>query len=54
MVLPFLTLVFPVYGSIILTLTAGDVIDMAISALVAVGVTLGTGVNATLTVKKLD
>ena len=41
-------------GSTVVTLTAGDVIDMAISALVAVGITLGSGVNATLTVKKLD
>ena len=41
-------------GSTIVTLAAGDVIDMAISALLAVGVTLGTGVNATLSVKKLN
>ena len=41
-------------GSTIVTLAAGDVVDMALSALLAVGVTLGTGVNATLTVKKLD
>ncbi len=41
-------------GSVIVTLAAGDVIDMALSALIAVGVTLGTGVNATLTVKKLN
>lgn len=41
-------------GSTIVTLAAGDVIDMAISALLAVGVTLGNGVNATLTVKKLN
>lgn len=41
-------------GSVIVTLAAGDVIDMAISALLAVGVTLGTGVNTTLTVKKLN
>jgi len=41
-------------GSTIATLAAGDVIDMAISALLAVGVTLGSGVNATLTVKKLN
>lgn len=43
-----------VNGSIMISLPAGSVIDMAISALVAVGVTLGTGVNASLTVKKLD
>lgn len=41
-------------GSVIVTLTAGAVIDMAISALLAVGVTLGSGVNATLSVKKLN
>ncbi len=41
-------------GSVIVTLAAGDVIDMALSALLAVGVTLGAGVNATLTVKKLN
>lgn len=41
-------------GSVIVTLPAGAVIDMAISAALAVGVTLGTGVNATLSVKKLD
>ncbi len=41
-------------GSVIVTLPAGAVIDMAISALLAVGVTLGSGVNATLSVKKLN
>ncbi|MDE6469431.1 MAG: hypothetical protein K2L19_00225 [Eubacterium sp.] len=41
-------------GSTIVTLNAGDVIDMALSALLAVGVTLGSGVSATLTVKKLN
>ena len=41
-------------GSVIVTLAAGDVIDMALSALLAVGVTLGTGVNASLSVKKLN
>lgn len=41
-------------GSVIVTLAAGDVIDMALSALLAVGITLGTGVNASLTLKKLD
>jgi len=41
-------------GSTIVTLPAGAVIDMAISALLAVGVTLGSGVNASLTVKKLN
>ena len=41
-------------GSTIVTLAAGDTIDLAISALLAVGVTLGTGVNASLSVKKLN
>ncbi len=41
-------------GSVIVTLPAGAVIDMAISALLAVGVTLGSGVNASLSVKKLN
>jgi len=41
-------------GSVLVTLAAGDVIDMALSALLAVGVTLGTGVNTTLTVKKIS
>ncbi len=41
-------------GSVIVTLAAGDIIDMVFSALLAVGVTLGAGVNATLTVKKLN
>jgi len=41
-------------GSVIVTLAAGDVIDMALSALLAVGITLGAGVNASLTVKKLN
>ena len=41
-------------GSTIINLTAGDVIDMALSALLAVGITLGNGVSATLKVKKLN
>ncbi len=41
-------------GSTIVTLTAGNFVDMALSALLAVGITLGSGVNATLTIKKLD
>ena len=41
-------------GSVIVTLAAGAVIDMALSALLAVGVTLGTGVNATLSVKRIN
>lgn len=42
----------PFSGSVIVNLPAGAVIDMALSALLAVGVTLGSGVNATLSVKK--
>ena len=41
-------------GSTIVTLAAGAVIDLAMSALLAVGVTLGTGLNASLTLKKLN
>lgn len=41
-------------GSFLISLNAGDVIDMAISALIAVGVTLGGGVNTTLTIKQID
>lgn len=41
-------------GSAIVTLSAGDVIDLAVSATLALGVTLGSGVNATLSLKKLD
>ena len=41
-------------GSTIITLAAGAVIDLAMSALLAVGVTLGTGLNASLTLKKLN
>ena len=41
-------------GSVIVTLAAGDVIDMALAALLAVGITLGSGVNASLSVKKLN
>ena len=41
-------------GSVIVTLPAGAVIDLAISALLAVGVSLSSGVNATLSVKKLN
>lgn len=40
-------------GSTIVELEAGDVIDMAISALLDIEVTLGTGVNASLTIKKI-
>ena len=41
-------------GSVIVALPAGAVIDMAVSALLAVGVTLGSGVNASLSVKKIN
>lgn len=41
-------------GSIIVNLNAGVNLDLAISSLLAVGVTLGSGVNATLSVKKLN
>lgn len=41
-------------GSFIISLNAGDVIDMAVSALLAVGVTLGSGVNTTLTIKQIS
>lgn len=40
-------------GSTIVTLPTNSVIDMAISALVALGVTLGSGVSASLTIKKI-
>lgn len=41
-------------GSVIVTLQAGSVIDMAVSASLSLGVTLGTGINATLSVKRLS
>ena len=41
-------------GSTIVSLSSGSVIDMAISALVAVGVNLSSGVNASLTVKRIS
>lgn len=41
-------------GSTIVALTAGTTLDMAVSALLAVGLTLGSGVNASLSVKKLN
>jgi len=41
-------------GSVIVSLNAGDEIDLAVSALLAATLTLGSDVNATLTVKKLD
>lgn len=41
-------------GSVIVNLGANSVIDMAVSALVSVGLTLGSGTNASLTVKRLS
>ena len=41
-------------GSTIVNLNSGAVLDLSLSALLAVGVTLGTGVGASLTVKKLN
>lgn len=41
-------------GSVLVQLSANTIIDMAVSALVAVGVTLGSGTTATLTVKKIS
>ena len=41
-------------GSTIVNLSSGNVIDMALSALVSLGVNLSSGVNATLTVKKIN
>ena len=41
-------------GTVMVALTAGDVIDMALSALVAVGVTLSTGTNASLNIIRLS
>ena len=41
-------------GSTIVNLSEGAVLDLALSALLAVGVTLGTGTGAILTVKRLN
>lgn len=41
-------------GSAIVALTTGDVLDLALSALLALSVTLAAGVNASLTIKRLD
>ncbi len=41
-------------GSTIVNLASGANIDLAMSALLAVGITLGTGVNASLTIKRLN
>lgn len=40
-------------GSVIITLSSGDKIDLAISALLALTATLGSGVNAQLTIKQI-
>ncbi len=44
----------PLTGSVILTLAAGDVVDLALTSPNAADVTFGTGQTAALTVKKLD
>lgn len=41
-------------GSTIVNLASGANIDLAMSSLLAVGITLGTGVNASLTIKRLN
>ena len=41
-------------GSVLVQLPGNTVIDMAVSALLAVGVTLGSGTSASLTVKKIN
>lgn len=41
-------------GSAVVTVTAGTVVDLAVSALLALSLTLGGGVNASLSVKKLN
>lgn len=41
-------------GNTVVTLAANDVLDMAVTSTVAGDVTLGDGVNAMLTVKRLD
>ena len=41
-------------GSAIVNLASGANIDLAMSSLLAVGITLGTGVNASLTIKRLN
>jgi len=41
-------------GSTIVNLSSGSVLDLSLSALLAVGVTLGTGVGASLTVKRIN
>ena len=41
-------------GSVLATLNAGDVLTIAVSALLALTLTLGTGVSVTLSVKRID
>ena len=41
-------------GSVIENLSAGDLLDMAVSALAALTLSLSTGVTVTLSVKRLD
>lgn len=41
-------------GSTIVNLSAGDIIDLAVSALVAVGLTLATGTTALLSITKIS
>lgn len=41
-------------GNTIVSLLPGDIIDIAVSSALSLGVTLGTGVNATLSVKRLN
>lgn len=41
-------------GSVIAALNAGDVLDLAASALLALSISLGSGVTAELTAKKLN
>lgn len=42
------------FNSVIVTLEAGDVLDLALLSALAVDVTLGAGVNGTLTIKKIN
>ncbi len=41
-------------GSALVNLAAGNVLDLAVSALLALSLTLANGTNATLIVKKID
>ena len=41
-------------GDAIVTLAANDVLDLAVTSIAAETVTMGNGVNAMLTVKRLD